>query len=145
MLDKRIIGDVWLFNCGVTPIEPEWNDPTEMPFKNPQDYVVTMPDDWVFDEKELTCLWIWEGDVLSFATLFFRGAIFARLAPGSKPGWAMLARKMGHLRKSCENNGDQHLAFMMLCFPSTYTCSHVIRRTLTGTTFFRSHVPRACS
>ncbi|QUJ67380.1 hypothetical protein KDD30_15295 [Photobacterium sp. GJ3] len=41
LLDETdsIVGDVWLYNRCSTPVEPEWKEPENMPFANPQAYV----------------------------------------------------------------------------------------------------------
>ena len=35
----RIISDVWLYNHGVSPKTPEWDDPSKMPFKQAQCFI----------------------------------------------------------------------------------------------------------
>jgi hypothetical protein len=37
-LKADIIGDVWLYNHGEAPVEPEWEDPSRMPFANPKEF-----------------------------------------------------------------------------------------------------------
>ncbi len=37
--DKRIMGDVWVYNRAPAPAQPEWTDRERAPFLNPRDYV----------------------------------------------------------------------------------------------------------
>jgi hypothetical protein len=91
----QIVGDVWLYNHGEASVEPEWEDPSRMPFANPKEF--TNPDlfEPVKDVSEIGFEWI-EGNPPALL-IFIRGDLFARLIPGSKPGWSRLAIKDGPL------------------------------------------------
>ena len=90
-----IIGDVWLYNHGEAPVEPGWEDPSRMPFANPREFINPNPFDPVKDISEVGFNWV-EGDPLTLL-IFIRGDLFARLIPGSQPGWSKLAIKDGPL------------------------------------------------
>ena len=94
--DGKIVTDVWLYNHGRAPLEPEWHDRSLMPFTNPVDYVKedirfiipTTPSeisvDW--DASELFGL---------TARVHIHGELFGILRPGSKPGRSLLAARNG--------------------------------------------------
>lgn len=91
----EIVGDVWLYNHGEAPAEPEWEDPSRMPFANPKEF--TNPDlfEPVRDASEVSFEWVKEHQLELL--ILIRGDLYARLIPGSKPGWSKLAIKDGPL------------------------------------------------
>lgn len=96
--DGKFVADVWLYNRGKPPLEPEWHDRSLMPFANPADYVEedgrfmipTKPSDISVD---------WDASDPSGLTarIHVHGELFAMLRPGSKPGWSLLAVRNGPL------------------------------------------------
>ena len=94
--DDQIVGDVWLYNHGEPPDQPEWDDPSNLPFANPREFVSGEPFDPVEDPSELRFEWIqwWDAPTLR---IHIREEPFAVLTPGSKPGWSRLAIKEGPL------------------------------------------------
>jgi hypothetical protein len=95
----KICGDVWLYNRGWAPKEPEWIDPDKAPYANPEAYVdlsanvllPASPDDFSVE---------WGPDASSCeAWIFIRQTLVAVLARGTKPGWSRLAKKDGPLAK----------------------------------------------
>lgn len=104
-----IIGDVWLYNCGTAPTEPEWRDRSKAPFANPRGFVVETDVTRIAATEDLTVSWINQGDDVSRAELCLRNELLAILVPGTKPGWCRNALKDGPLAKvlSAEiRNGD---------------------------------------
>ena len=91
----HIVGDVWLYNHGEAPVEPEWEDPSRMPFANPKEFINPDPFEPVKDASEVGFEWV-EGNP-PVLLIFIRGDLFARLTPGSQPGWSKLAIKDGPL------------------------------------------------
>lgn len=91
----QIIGDVWLFNRGDAPKEPEWRDRTKAPFANPADYVLEVQFSPPIDLNEFSI--VWEMGERYVAKIFLRNKIFATLADNEKPGKAILAKKNGPL------------------------------------------------
>ncbi|MCC8967306.1 hypothetical protein H8A95_34520 [Bradyrhizobium sp. Pear76] len=95
--DGRIRSDVWLYNRCQTPVEPEWYDPTRMPFANPAPFAT---DDLSFSPPDspgdITVEW-GDSDSPDDANVFISGKHFARLRVGMKPGWSALAAKDGPL------------------------------------------------
>ena len=92
---RDIVGDVWLYNHGTAPVEPEWEDPSRMPFANPREFTNHGLFEPVKDASEVGFEWS-EGDPPALL-IFIRGDLFAKLIPGSKPGWSKLAIKDGPL------------------------------------------------
>ncbi len=92
----KIVGDVWLYNHAEPPAEPEWEDPSKMPFANSKEFVSNELFSPVADASEVNFDWTHQGDSLTLR-LGIRGEPFAVLTPGSKPGWSKLAIKDGPL------------------------------------------------
>ena len=89
-----IVADVWLYNHGEPPDEPEWEDPTRMPFANPKGFANPNPFKPVADALEVSFKWIAGKPIVN---ILIRGVPFAKLTPGSKPGWSKLALRDGPL------------------------------------------------
>jgi hypothetical protein len=96
----KIVGDVWLYNCGAAPIQPEWKDRSKLPFANPSDYVVVSDVLRITAANELSVAWITEDDSLQHVELYVRGELLAVLAPNAKPGWCRNAARGGPLAKT---------------------------------------------
>jgi hypothetical protein len=94
-----IIGDVWLYNCGAAPVEPEWGDQSKAPFANPRGYVADCATAPIAAAEELRIRWIDQGNTLDRAELYLRTELLAILVPGSKPGWCRNSLKDGPLAK----------------------------------------------
>ncbi|MBE2251798.1 MAG: hypothetical protein IAE78_19840 [Myxococcus sp.] len=91
--DDAVLGDVWLFNRAPCPTPPDWTDPTQAPFLNPD--VLTQPLAGPPPTPgDLSVRWTLDGPLL-LADVLLRGALLARLSPGSAPGWNVLARLGG--------------------------------------------------
>jgi hypothetical protein len=101
LLDSgTICSDVWVYNVGDCPEEPEWRDKSKMPFRNPCAF--TRPRDFQrpTTSRQVSFCWKRSGDGGTLAvTVFLNDCPVARLAPGSKPGWARLALKDGPLAR----------------------------------------------
>ncbi len=41
--EGKVCGDVWLYNRGPAPKEPEWSDREKAPYANPESYVLPKP------------------------------------------------------------------------------------------------------
>lgn len=90
-----IQGYVWLYNCA-PPGEDAWDDPEDMPFANLLEYVKDEDPPLVQRTQDLSCHWKYEPDGdLAAVDLLIHGQLYARLTPGSKPGWSRLARTDG--------------------------------------------------
>jgi hypothetical protein len=95
---REIVGDVWLYNCGDAPELPEWKLPdarSRLPFTNPVGYVKDEPPPIVHKASDVSCNWVHDSSGLVEVDVFIHGALFARLKPGSKPGWSRLASRDG--------------------------------------------------
>ena len=92
---QTIISDVWLYNSGVTPDQPEWSDRSRMPFTNPKGFTVDETAPHVLSASDVAVTWNWKGSTLSYADVLLSGEVYGRLAPGAKPGWARLASREG--------------------------------------------------
>ncbi|MEO0912171.1 MAG: hypothetical protein AAFY59_04175 [Pseudomonadota bacterium] len=98
--NDRIVGDVWLYNRCVAPLEPEWISPDGMPFANPVGYA--REDAGFLPVEEIGDVSVsWSAAPVA-AVVHLRGARFARLMEGSKPGWCVLALKDGPLARVME-------------------------------------------
>ena len=94
----RIVADVWVYNCGEAPAAPEWTQPdakSRMPFANPATYVRDEPPPAVVNESDISCRWVHGSEGLATVDVLIHGSVFARLKPGSKPGWSRLASRDG--------------------------------------------------
>lgn len=97
--EDQIVGDVWLYNRGVAPKNPEWSDPDKSPFANPIAYVdVSRSFETIKDISEITVNWFSREGMRS-ARFFVRDKLFAILEDGVKPGWSLLAGRDGPLAK----------------------------------------------
>jgi hypothetical protein len=95
---EKIISDVWLYNRGSAPVDPEWTDPDGAPFRNPVGYVdpaIVVPANSV---AEVTFRWTTRNGLRN-VDIFLRGTLLGRLEEGSRPGWAALARVDGPLAR----------------------------------------------
>lgn len=93
--EKRIVGDVWLYNQAPTPDEPEWKDRGQMPFLNSSRYC-TQPGDFkpLKSLDDISVDWLQDG-----AAIKIRGALFATVAVGQKPGSSKFAAHDGPLAR----------------------------------------------
>jgi hypothetical protein len=105
LVDKDIVGDVWLYSRGKAPDTTEWKT-ENMPFLNPLQFVdlekvlhpITSP-----DKVELT--WHMEENQLKEVQIHVRGELIAKMTIGSKPGWSSAVKADGPLAKKMERNG----------------------------------------
>lgn len=98
----RVVGDVWLYNRCVSPVEPEWKEPENMPFANPENYVNSSESFKPVDDiSEVKVSWSLQSDGVK-ASVLIRNQLFAILVEGAKPGWSFLAGKDGPLAKVLE-------------------------------------------
>lgn len=99
--DETIVADVWLYNRGGTPTDPEWNDIAKMPFRNALAFVTEQEVTPVENEGEIGVEWLHnESGQLIGADILLRGELFGRLMINSRPGWAKLARRNGPLART---------------------------------------------
>jgi hypothetical protein len=68
-----------------------------MPFANPAAFVVEAERPHIARQEDIACRWIRDGGRVVAVDLYVRGRLFARLAPGAKPGWSRLAKRPGPL------------------------------------------------
>ncbi len=93
----KIVADIWLYNKCPTPQEPEWTDKPKLPCANPADYALENPHEPIESIDEVFVEWSEEEPIV--ATVHIKGVRWAKLTPGAKPGWCVLARKDGPLAK----------------------------------------------
>ena len=94
----RIVGEVWVYNCGDAPTTPEWRLPdarSRLPFTNPVGFVRDEPRPTVRNASDIACRWEHDADGLASVEVLISGRLFARMKPGSKPGWSRLASRDG--------------------------------------------------
>jgi hypothetical protein len=97
--DAKIVSDVWLYNSAPTPAQPEWRDRSKMPFLNPQGFVTDKRPPVPSRPEDVSARWVYDGDELKEVEIFLKGELWAKLAPGVKPGWSKAAAKVGPLAK----------------------------------------------
>ena len=98
--EDNIISDVWLYNQEKTPNEVNWEDPNNMPFLNPQEYVLddaTIP---IKDDSDIEISWVYQND-LKEVKIYIRGRLTAILSPNLFPGFSLLVCKDGPLAQTC--------------------------------------------
>lgn len=96
--DEKIVADVWLYNVAPTPDEPEWRNPSRMPFLNPLGFCA--PHAFRLSRQtSVECRWLGDGTV----EVVFDRVLFARLRHGSKPGWSRFAAQPGPLAKPLDD------------------------------------------
>jgi len=100
----KIIGEVWLYNCGPTPATVDWSDRSKLPFQNPASFASTEQFSPIRDRSEILVEWkksIWRVDT---AHIFIRGQLHAVVQKGHRPGRSRLAIKDGPLAKVLRSN-----------------------------------------
>jgi hypothetical protein len=97
----QIVADVWLYNRGPAPTEPEWKQGRPPgPMMNPVAYSKAEEVAPLSRESEVSVSWsVTPAGELEDARVFLHGALWAVLRLGSKPGWSRLAAKDGPLAK----------------------------------------------
>lgn len=97
---QEFVADVWLYNRCQTPAEPEWTDPSRLPFANSSEFFkgaeVAAPVD---DISDVTVQWQHSKDGRATAHVFIRNRLFGKFSEGDKPGWSLLAARDGPLAK----------------------------------------------
>jgi hypothetical protein len=97
----RIVADVWVYNHGEAPSEPEWDDHTKAPFRNPRAFVRPQPVEPARTPADVRLVWTAAiGTSPPSVSVQIRGERYARLVPGAKPGWARLAATDGPLARA---------------------------------------------
>ena len=103
--EGEIASDVWLYNHGSAPLQPEWETSSDMPFKNATEYITdTIEFAPVDDCSEIRAEWVNAPGHQKTVHIFIRNRLFAILAEGEKPGYSLLASKNGPLAKRLEEN-----------------------------------------
>jgi hypothetical protein len=92
--NQEIISDVWLYNHGPSPLEPEWHSPEKLPFANPVDFASNQEVTPVENPNQVSFQWNYtnEQKVIS-VEIYLEGILYGILKPGFKPGFAKLAIK----------------------------------------------------
>ena len=99
IVGEKVVGDVWLYNVGESPQNPEWPDRDKMPFANPAGFASEERFEPIRDPNEIAVEWIVDSDGLSQVRVSLKGLEHALLRPGAKPGWCRLAVKPSPVAK----------------------------------------------
>ena len=94
--DRRVVADVWLYNMFPSEAPAEWTLPdarSRLPFTNPSSYG-RQDVNPISDPNEVRVSWS-----ENVATLYVRGALWAILATGDRPGRCAHAIKDGPLAR----------------------------------------------
>ena len=95
---EEIVADVWLYNHGPAPSEPEWHDPEGVPYRNPAGYASGEEFAPASSEYEVRVEWWTRGDAEG-ADVYVRDRLIASLEAGSRPGASALAVADGPLAR----------------------------------------------
>lgn len=99
IIDDEIVGDVWLYNVGPPPENPEWPDRDKMPFANPAGFASEERFEPINDPAEIALDWVVGSDGLRQVSVTLKGTVHALLRPGAKPGWCRLAANASPIAK----------------------------------------------
>ena len=108
--DGKICGNVWLYNRGPAP--DGFEDGRGVPPRNPKQFVTDAQFSPPKSPDEISAQWHYEGEVL-YARVFIRKSLFAILAPGTRPGWCVLAKSEGPVAKVLEPSSPSNLSEIM--------------------------------
>jgi hypothetical protein len=105
--NEQVVGDVWLYNCGPAPDEPEWRDRSKMPFANPRGFASSSTARRINEPDTVRVTWVEGNGELDRVELSIEDQSVAILAPGAKPGWCRNAMKDGPLAKTLAEGDRQ--------------------------------------
>jgi len=97
--EKRIVGDIWLYNSAPTPNEPEWYSKANLPFLNPAEFVSENLEPFNGSSPVVVT---WDFGEQTVAKIFLASRLIAKLTEGSCPGWSSLVIKDGPLAQQME-------------------------------------------
>ena len=100
---KEIISDVWLYNQEKTPKSINWQNRNNMPFLNPQNYILDKFIAPLNDRTDVSLDWNYIHDLIE-VKLYIRNEMIAILEPNAFPGWSVLAKIDGPLAKKINLN-----------------------------------------
>ncbi|WP_343558990.1 hypothetical protein [Sphingobacterium sp.] len=85
--EKKIVGDIWLYNSAPTPSEPEWHQKENLPFLNAAEFVNENLEPFnAWSPVEV----IWDFSEEIVANIFQGSRLIAKLTEGSCLGWSPL-------------------------------------------------------
>lgn len=98
----EICGDVWMYNRLPAPCEKPWKSGGGPPYLNPAEYIrqeigFSIPR----SPSEFSVAWQSERNEIR-ALVSINGTVVAKIAPGERPGFSLLAGKKGPLAKPLE-------------------------------------------
>lgn len=99
--NDEIIGDVWLGNQIPISNEIDFSDPSQMPFPNPEEYLLN-PKELIEDFEPILIDW----EIFSSTKkviVYFHNDTKVMLKEGAKPGWSNKVKKSGPLAKVIKN------------------------------------------
>ncbi|MGJ4888182.1 hypothetical protein ACQR1Y_08310 [Bradyrhizobium sp. HKCCYLRH3099] len=92
-----ICGDVWLYNRGPAPQQPEWHARDGAPYANPAAFIdQSIEFSPPSAASSISVSWDLTGSEL-VARIYVSEVVLAQLTQGSKPGWSRLAARNGPL------------------------------------------------
>jgi hypothetical protein len=95
LLDREdVVSDVWLYNVSATPKVVNWDDLSQAPFLNPQQFCKPETAPRLDKHSTIECVWSDDG-----VEVTINGTMMARLEAGTKPGWSRLASCPGPLAR----------------------------------------------
>lgn len=95
-----IEGDVWLYNRGPAPSEPEWGDADRAPFANPKHLTKKDLPFFIPNSPDAFSVTWWVGGGGPEAKIYIDGVLAGILGTGDKPGQSIAAAVDGPLAKA---------------------------------------------
>jgi hypothetical protein len=100
LMDDQVVSDVWLYNHGDDPVQMPWRDGSEMPFRNPAEFVNNEPFHIPQSIDDFDVAWSTSSSGAEVeAEISIFGIVTAWLTPGAKPGWSARVIRDGPLAK----------------------------------------------
>jgi hypothetical protein len=104
LVDRDIVGDVWLYNREIAPGTMEWKN-ENMPFLNPLQFIdLEMALNPITSSDQVELTWRMEKSQLRNVQIHVRGELIAKMTIGSKPGWSAVVKADGPLAKKIQKN-----------------------------------------
>ena len=97
LIEREVIGDVWLYNNSETADDVDWSNLELLPFLNPAKFIdsefTLLP---FSEETPIQIEWQYENDLIR-VKISVEDSLIAILEPNKKPGWSKGAIKDGPL------------------------------------------------
>jgi hypothetical protein len=107
--NEEIISDVWLYNHGLPPSEPEWHSYENLPFVNPINFALNQEVAPAQSSNEILFKWNYiDKQQLISVEIYLREMLCGILEPGLKPGYARFAVRDSPIAKVMYLAGEKN-------------------------------------